>query len=204
MSKIIAYIRVSTDKQTLENQKHKILDYAHTHNLKIDQFVEIEVSSRKEQKDRLIDELFEVLESGETLITTELSRLGRNMLEILNLVERFNTADIKVIFVNQPELSTTNNALSKLLYSIYGYFAETEREIISERTKQGLAVARAKGKLLGRQKGQIVKSKYDEHREKIEELYLLGLGVQKIVHYIGVGTQASLSTYIKSRGIKRE
>ena len=204
MSKVLAYIRVSTDKQTLENQKHKILEYAFNNNLKIEKFIEIEVSSRKKQKERLIDELFEMLESGDTLIATELSRLGRNMLEILNLIEKFNTHQIKLIFVNQAELSTANNALSKLLYSIYGYFAETEREIISERTKQGLAAARAKGKLLGRQKGQKVKSKYDAHKEKIQELYALGLSVQKIVDYIGIGTQASLSTYIKSRNILRE
>lgn len=152
MNKNVAYIRVSTDKQTLENQRHKILEYVHNKNIKIHNFLEIEVSSRKEQKDRLINELFETLKNGDTLIVTELSRLGRNMLEILNLVEKFNKSNIKLIFINQPELSTVDNALSKLLYSIYGYFAETEREIISERTKQGLAVAKAKGKLLGHQK----------------------------------------------------
>ncbi len=201
MSKYIAYLRVSTEKQLLENQKHKILSYAYNSDIKIDKFVEIEISSRKEQKLRLIEELFESLEKDDTVIFTELSRLGRNMLEILNLIERFNQANIKIIFVNQPELSTANNALSKLMFSIYGYFSETEREIISTRTKKGLEVARAKGKPIGRQKGQLVKSKYDEHREKIEELYNLGLGVQKIVDYIGLGTQSSLRRYIKSRKI---
>jgi len=76
------------------------------------------------------------------------------MLEILNLIERFNDAGIKLIFVNQPELSTNqNSALSSLLLAIYGYFAQTEREIISERTKQGLAAARKSGVKLGRPKG---------------------------------------------------
>lgn len=201
MSKYIAYLRVSTDKQSLENQKHKILDYAYRHDIKIAKFIEIEVSSRKEQKVRLIENLFEELKNSGTLIVTELSRLGRNMLEILNLIERFNQANIKIIFVNQPELSTADNALSKLLFSIYGYFSETEREIISIRTKQGLEVARASGKPIGRQKGQIVKSKYDINREKIEELYKIGLPITKIVKYIGVGTQSSLRRYIKSRKI---
>jgi DNA invertase Pin-like site-specific DNA recombinase len=202
MSKYIAYLRVSTDKQSIENQKHKILDYAYSHDIKISKFIEIEVSSRKEQRLRLIEELFESLEENDTVIFTELSRLGRNMLEILNLIERFNQAKIKIIFVNQPELSTANNALSKLMYSIYGYFSETEREIISIRTKQGLEVARAKGKLIGRQKGQLVKSKYDVHRGKIEELYKMGLPVQRIVEYINIGTQSSLRRYIKSRKIE--
>lgn len=151
---IIGYIRVSTDKQNLENQKHKILSYAHDSKLTIDEFVEIEISSKQEAKKRKIDQLFEKLKKDDTLICTELSRLGRNMLEILNLIERFNIAGIKLIFVNQPELSTTqNNALSSLLLAIYGYFAQTEREIISERTKQGLASAKAQGKQLGRPKG---------------------------------------------------
>ena len=199
MSKYYAYIRVSTDKQTLENQKHKILEFAFNKKIQIEDFIEVEVSSKKTQKERLIDDLFLKLEENDTLVITELSRLGRNMLEILNLIEKFNSKNIKLIFINQPELSTDNSALSTLLISIYGYFAQTEREIISERTKQGLAVARAKGKVLGRQKGQIVKSMYDEHKEKIEELYKLGLSVQKIVKYIGVGTQPSLSSWIKSR-----
>ncbi|MGJ0286928.1 recombinase family protein [Aliarcobacter cryaerophilus] len=199
MSKYYAYIRVSTDKQTLENQKHKILEFAFNKKIQIEDFIEVEVSSKKTQKERLIDDLFLKLEINDTLVVTELSRLGRNMLEILNLIEKFNSKNIKLIFINQPELSTDNSALSNLLISIYGYFAQTEREIISERTKQGLAVARVKGKILGRQKGQIVKSMYDEHKEKIEELYKLGLSVQKIVKYIGVGTQPSLRSWIKSR-----
>lgn len=203
MSKNIAYIRVSSDKQTLKSQKYKILEYAYNSNIQIDKFFEVEVSSKKAQKDRLIDELFEELNSGDILLVTELSRLGRNMLEILNLIEEFNSKKVNLIFINQPELSTANNALSKLLYSIYGYFAETEREVISERTKQGLAIAKANGKLLGRQKGQLVKSKYDPYKDKIEELYKLGLSVQKIVGYIGIGTQPSLSNYIKSRKILR-
>jgi DNA invertase Pin-like site-specific DNA recombinase len=110
---------------------------------------------------------------------------------------------VNLVFIEQPELSTANSTLAKLLYSIYGYFAETEREIISERTKRGLAVAKSKGKLLGRQKGQLVKSKYDPCKDKIEELYKLGLSVQKIVDYINIGTQPSLSQYIKSRKILR-
>lgn len=204
MSKFLAYIRVSTDKQTLENQKHKILEYAYENKITIDDFIQVEISSRKNQKDRLIDEIFSKLKKDDTLIVTELSRLGRNMLEILNLIERFNESNIKLIFVNQPELSTANNALSKLLLSIYSYFAETEREIISERTKQGIAAAKSQGKLIGRQKGQLVTSKYDTYRQKIEELYFLGLSVQKIVDYIGIGSQPSLSTYIKTRNIKKK
>lgn len=75
----------------------------------------------------MIDDLFLKLKENDTLVITELSRLGRNMLEILNLIEKFNSKNIKLIFINQPELSTDNSALSRVLISIYGYFAQTER-----------------------------------------------------------------------------
>ena len=182
----IAYIRVSTDKQNLENQKHKVLSYAHDHRLTIDEFVEIEISSKGDAKKRLIDNLFEKLKAGDTLICTELSRLGRNMLEILNLIERFNKAQIKLIFVNQPELSTNqNNALSSLLLAIYGYFAQTEREIISERTKQGLVAAKAQGKQLGRPKGAKAKVRVlDPYNLKILELLNMNVAQSSILKIV--------------------
>lgn len=127
---IFGYIRVSTEQQSLQNQKHKILEYAQQHKLLIDEFIELEISSKKSQKERKLDILLEKMGTGDILICTELSRLGRNMLEILNLVEKFNQHKIKLIFTNQPELSTNQNeALSALLLAIYGYFAQTEREI---------------------------------------------------------------------------
>jgi DNA invertase Pin-like site-specific DNA recombinase len=182
----IGYIRVSTDKQNLENQKHKILSYAHDQKLIVDEFVEIEISSKGDHKKRKIDELFLKLKKDDTLICTELSRLGRNMLEILNLIQRFNDSNIKLIFVNQPELSTNqNNALSSLLLAIYGYFAQTEREIISERTKQGLAVAKASGKKLGRPKGAKAKVRIlDPYNLEILEYLNMNLTQSSILKII--------------------
>lgn len=134
---IIGYIRVSTEQQSTANQKHKILEFAQSHKILVDEFIEIEISSKRDQKARLIDELFMKMKKDDTLICTELSRLGRNMIEILNLIEKFNTAGIKLIFTNQPELSTNQNeSLSKLLLAIYGYFAQTERRLsVSEPNK---------------------------------------------------------------------
>jgi DNA invertase Pin-like site-specific DNA recombinase len=184
---IIGYIRVSTEHQSINNQKHKILEYAQLNKIIINEFIELEISSKKSQKDRLLDDVFRKLNKGDTFICTELSRLGRNMLEILNLIEKFNHFDIKIIFINQPELSTNkNNALSELLLAIYGYFAQTEREIISERTKQGLAAARAKGKILGRPKG--IKNKhrvFDPFKDEIKkylEMELMQTNILKIIN----------------------
>ena len=184
---IIGYIRVSTEQQSMKNQKHKLLEYAQDNKMIIDEFIELEISSKKDQKERLLDKVFEKLKSNDTFMCTKLSRLGRNMLEILNLIEKFNTAGIKLIFTNQPELSTNKNeALSSLLLAIYGYFAQTEREIISQRTKQGLAAARASGKTLGRPKGVKNKNRvldpFKDEIKKYLEMELMQTNILKIIN----------------------
>ena len=183
---IIGYVRVSTEKQSMENQKHKLLEYAQNNKVIIDEFIELEISSKKAQNERLLDEVFEKLKNGDTFICTELSRLGRNMLEILNLIEKFNNTGIKLVFTNQPELSTNKNeALSSLLLAIYGYFAQTEREIISQRTKQGLAAARASGKILGRPKGVKNKNRVlDPFKDEIKKYLEMGLMQTNILKII--------------------
>ena len=192
---IIGYIRVSTEQQSMKNQKHKLLEYAQNNKLIIDEFIELEISSKKPQKDRSLNDVFSKLNSGDIFICTELSRLGRNMLEILNLIEKFNKLDIKIIFTNQPELSTNKNeALSSLLLAIYGYFAQTEREIISERTKQGLAAAKASGKILGRPKGAKNKNRVlDPFKDEIKKYIKLGLMQTNILKIINSHLEKPIS-----------
>lgn len=195
MMTIIGYIRVSTEQQSMENQKHRLLKYAQNNKMIIDEFIELEISSKKAQKDRLLDEVFKKLKSGDIFICTELSRLGRNMLEILNLIEKFNSLGIKLIFTNQPELSTNKNeALSSLLLAIYGYFAQTEREIISQRTKQGLAAARASGKKLGRPKGAKNKNRVlDPFKDEIKKYLDMGLMQTNILKIINAQLEKKIS-----------
>jgi DNA invertase Pin-like site-specific DNA recombinase len=150
--KVVGYIRVSSDKQDLEKQQHLLWEYAHNHQLLIDEFVPVEMSAQKSLRERRIVELLAKLTAGDILLVAELSRLGRNMLETLNLVNELTQRDIQIAFVRQPELST-DGPHGQLLLAIYGHFAQTERDFISLRTKQGLAAARAKGKVLGRPKG---------------------------------------------------
>ena len=150
--KAIGYIRVSTDQQDLDKQKHLLLDYAQQHQVLVREFIEVESSAQKDRRERKIDVLLETLNAGDQLLVAELSRLGRNMLETLNIIHTLSEKGIRLTFVRQPELSTTGPH-TQLLLAIYGYFAEAEREYISIRTKQGLAAAKAQGKQLGRPKG---------------------------------------------------
>ncbi len=182
----LGYIRVSTELQDLSKQKHLLLEYAQQQRIVIDQFIEIEVSSRKTPYERRITELLELLSSGDHLLVAELSRLGRNMLETLNIITDLSEKGIRITFVRQPELSTTGQH-GKLLLAIYSYFAESERDYISLRTKQGLAAARAQGKLLGRPKGSRNKSGsiLTPFAEQIQAYHKLGLSlnaIQKLIN----------------------
>lgn len=181
---VIGYIRVSTDKQDAEKQRHLLLQYSQQHKLLIDEFIDVEISSRKNTKERRIDELLSKLAAGDTLIVAELSRLGRNMIETINIINGLSEKSVKIIFVRQPELSTTGPH-TKLLLAIYSYFAETEREFISLRTKQGLAAAKASGKMLGRPKGSRNKDRVlDPYKEQIRQYLALDLDLTSIMKLI--------------------
>jgi DNA invertase Pin-like site-specific DNA recombinase len=183
--KTLGYIRVSTDQQDLEKQKHLLLQYSQMNQMLIQEFIESEASSRKDQKTRKIDELLNKLESGDVLLVAELSRLGRNMLETLNIINTLSEKDIKIVFVRQPELSTVGPH-TKLLFAIYSYFAESEREYISIRTKQGLAAVKAAGKQLGRPKGSKNKKSrvLDPFKDQIKEYLAIRLTISAIMKII--------------------
>ena len=154
--KVYAYCRVSTSDQDTDNQRLEILEYARKNNFKVDDFIAIEVSSRKDKKTRRIDELMEMLNSGDTLIVSELSRLGRSVGQLSTMVDELVSNKIKFVAIKegirlngngQKDIQTT------ALVSCFSMLAEIERQLVSERTKAGLQAARAKGKLLGRPKG---------------------------------------------------
>lgn len=197
--KTVAYIRISTAKQDEQNQRFTILDYAQKNGLSIDEYIELEISSRKSKSARMIDKLLETLSAGDTLIVTRLDRLGRSMIELINTVNDLLSADVRVIFTDQPELNA-NNGMRDLMIAIWGYMAETERNLISERTKAALAAKRAAGVVLGKPKGS-THSKLDPHLEQIKQMVAGGVRQNYIAKQYGV-TPGYLSLYLKKRGAK--
>jgi DNA invertase Pin-like site-specific DNA recombinase len=178
--KIIGYTRISTDKQDLDKQRHLLLEYARKQRLVIDEFIDVEVSSRQDVSERRIDELQAKLQEGDILLVAELSRLGREMLQVLNIINDLSAKGVKITFVRQPELSTTGS-YGKLLLAIYSYFAEAEREFISMRVRQGLAAARAKGVKLGRPKGSRNKKRVlDPYRDEILKYLKRGIDLASV------------------------
>jgi len=178
--KIIGYIRISTDKQDLDKQRHLLLEYARKQHLFIDEFIEVEVSTRRDVGKRRTDELQSKLREGDILLVAELSRLGREMLQVLNIINDLSIKGVTITFVRQPELSTTGSH-GKLLLAIYSYFAEAEREFISMRVKQGLAAAKAKGVNLGRPKGSRNKKRVlDPYRDEILKYLQKGIDLASV------------------------
>ena len=199
MSKTIAYIRTSTDKQDLNNQKLDILEFARKRELKVDEFVEITISSRKTSKQRRIDEVLERLGDSDTLVVTELSRLGRSTAEVIALINELVHRSIRVIILKQ-NLDIAKHDMN----SLFSLFAELERDLISLRTKEALNAKRLQGVTLGKPKGTIQKSKFDTDGERIKELLQLGLSVRKITKLLGYTNHLALNTYINKRNLREQ
>lgn len=202
MSKIIAYIRTSTDKQDLSNQKLEIFEYAKKHKLNIDDFIQMSISSRRTSKERRIDEMLDVLEDADTLIVTELSRLGRSTAEVIGLVNELLKKQVRVIAIKQNLDIKQHDMTSKVMITLFSLFSELERDLISSRTKEALANKKSQGIRLGKPKGTVQKSKFDKDIDKIRELLSLGLSVRKIAIFLGYSNHIGLNTYIKKRNIK--
>lgn len=203
-NKVIGYCRVSIEKkQTTENQKLLILDYAHSNKLTVDDIVEVSISSRKDKKSRLIDETLAKLQEHDTLLVYSLDRIGRSTIETLTIIEEIKNKGIKLVLIKDNIIIDPNNSnpMNEMMLTMLSGFAQLERSFVSERTKLGLARVKANGTQLGRKKGQQVKSIFDEHKSKISELKSLGVTNKRIHDYIQVGTAQSLGKYIKSRKI---
>ena len=202
MSKTIAYIRASTSKQDVNNQKLEILEFARHANLQVDEFMQVTISSRKSSKQRRIDELLGKLADSDTLIVTELSRLGRNTSEIIILVNELVLRNIRVIVIKQNLDIAQHDMSSKIIVTLFSLFAELERDLVSLRTKEALAAKKAQSVKLGKPKGTIQASKFDKDRERIEELLRLGMSVRKIARVMEYSNHIGLNTYIKKRRIR--
>ena len=197
--KTIAYLRVSTGSQDLANQKLVLLDHARQERFAIDRFVEAQASSRKDRDRMRIEELFGTLDPGDRLVVSELSRLGRSLGQVIQTIDelvkrkvRFTAVKEAIRFEGKQDLQT------KVMIALFGLFAEVERDLISERTKEGLAAARARGRPLGRPKGSLGKSKLDGKEEEIR--MLLGKGVSKasIAKIVGA-SRTALHHFIRTR-----
>ena len=198
--RVYGYIRISTGKQDTENQRFEILKYANENKLGSVEFLEETISGRKSRKDRKIGTLVQELQKGDILIITELSRLGRSMLEVMELLSILLRKGVELHVVKNKQV-LKDDLHSKVFAMAFSIAAEIERELISQRTKEALARRKAEGKPIGRPKGSF-SSSLDKHREQIEEFLRKGVSISSIAKILEV-PYGRLWDYVKRRGLKR-
>ena len=154
--KTVAYLRVSTPQQDVSSQRLAILEYAQKHDLHIDDFIEATASGQASEKRRRLDELTSALQPGDRLVVSELSRLGRSLGQIVAILDALAKAGGAFVALKENiRVEGKRDIQTKVTTTLFALFAEVERNLISERTREGLAKARASGRKLGRPKGSL-------------------------------------------------
>jgi DNA invertase Pin-like site-specific DNA recombinase len=195
------YFKVSTDRRTTENQKLAIFEYANSKLIPISGWIGIRTSPRRSTKETRIDALLTQLQEGDTVIVAELSRLGKSVGQIAILVDGLLKKKVKVICLKEDiTLNGKTDIQTKVMIAMFSLFAGIERDLISERTKEGLAKARFEGKLLGRPKGTIGKSKLDGKEKEIKEYLSKKVNRANIARIYEVSFP-TIENFIKSRNL---
>ena len=197
---IYGYIRVSTDKQNVENQRFEIENHCKERGMIVNAWIEETISGTKKIDQRKLGNLLNKLKKDDILICAELSRLGRNMFMIMSILNYCMEKEIKVWTI-KDNYRLGDDLTSKVLAFAFGLSAEIERNLISQRTKEALVKKRAEGIVLGRPKGR--KSSYYKlsgRDNMIKELLNKGIPKVQIARILNVHRN-TLSAYIKENNL---
>lgn len=183
---IIGYIRVSSSKQTLEHQRYEIEQFVKSQDLKIDDWIEEKISSRKALNKRKLGALLDNLQENDILISCEISRLGRSLLEVMRILETCLAKNCQVWTIKE-NYRLGNDIQSKVLAFAFGLAAEIERNLISQRTKSSLANLKASGIKLGRPlAAESKKLKLSKNTKRVNNLLSKGVSKSQIAKLLCV------------------
>ncbi len=199
---IYGYIRVSSDKQTVENQRFEINNFCANQQMRIDGWIEETISGTKAYNKRQLGALLKRIQKDDLIICAELSRLGRNLFMIMEILNICMTKECKVWTI-KDNYRLGEDIQSKVLAFAFGLSAEIERNLISQRTKEALARKKAEGVVLGRPKGRktsLDKYKLSGKETLIKELLAASVSKRKIAKICKVDRN-TLARYIKLRGL---
>ena len=199
---IYGYIRVSSDKQTVENQRFEINKFCENKGLKIDDWIEETISGSKNYTKRQLGNLLKKIGKDDIIICSELSRLGRNLFMIMEILNICMTKECRVWTI-KDNYRLGDDIQSKVLAFAFGLSAEIERNLISQRTKEALARKKAEGVILGRPRGR--RSDPDKYKLSgkeilIKELLKNGISLRKIAKICKVDRN-TLSRFITIKGL---
>ncbi len=180
---IYGYIRVSTDHQHTANQHHEIELFTAKNDMKIDKWVEEVISSRKPLHERRLGKVLKKLKKGDILIATELSRLGRNLLEVMGILQECLEKDCQ-IWTLKENYRLGADIQSKVLAFAFSLASEIERQLISERTKISLQRLKDEGRHLGRPYGTSYQKLQKQH-DRLMNLLDKGLTKAEIARSLG-------------------
>ena len=183
---VYGYIRVSTDKQTVENQRFEVSKFCEKNGILIDKWIEETISGTQETCKRKLGSLLEIMQRGDVIICSELSRLGRNLLMIMAILNACMEKDVQVWTI-KDNYKLGKDINSKVLAFAFGLSAEIERTLISQRTKEALARKRAEGLRIGRPSGaKSKKCKFTGKSHLIKKMMLKKISKAKIAKKLGV------------------
>ena len=196
------YIRVSTDKQIVENQMYEIRKYAKKEGIKIDKFFEETISGTKTLEKRELGKLLKKIKKDDTIIVSELSRLGRSFYMIMEILNMCLTRGATIISIKE-NFKTGDNIESKVIAFAFSLSAEIERQLISQRTKEALSLLKAQGKHLGRKKGSKNKTNvYLQNQSKINLMLEKNISISCIAKKLKIHRN-TLYKYINNIKINR-
>lgn len=199
---IYGYIRVSSDKQTVENQRFEINEFCKRKEIIIDRWVEETISGTKEADDRKLGGLLRKMKKDDILICSELSRLGRSLLMIMSILNECMKKEVH-IWTIKDNYRLGDDISSKVLAFAFGLSAEIERNLISQRTKEALARKKAEGVILGRPIGATIsaeKHKLAIHKEKINRMVDNGMSYSTMARKLKVN-RATVTKFVKENTI---
>jgi len=194
---VYGYIRVSTDRQTVENQRFEIQRFCKVEKLKIEKWIEEKISGTKAPEKRQLGNLLKLVQKGDLIICSELSRLGRSFFMIMSILSGCMERGVK-IWTIKDNYRLGDDIQSKVLAFAFGLSAEIERNLISQRTKEALARCKAEGKILGRRPGRSVNVKLTGKEKQIRKMIREGKNNVEIGKRYGVHRQ-TVRIFIRER-----
>lgn len=202
MDKVVSFIRINkNDEEYTQSQAVGIAKYIQENSYELEKNIEVEVNRPEEEKNIL--SILESCQSGCIVVVYDINVFGRTTASILENIKYLLSHGVRIISVSQKlDFVSDDDMLTKVILGVISMTIKLEKELMSLRTKEALTAKKLDGVSLGKPKGTIQKSKFDQQRDKIEELLAVGLSVRKIAKVLGYNNHIGLNNYVKKRGIR--